>query len=163
MTSSTLPAQFIYGRIADGNAYIVTKIVTIPAGGSANVHLRNSHDDNVMWISDMEMFGSGDLEFYVHDQFNSITTGDDVIIQNALMDSDNGGPDEGPFEAFVDSTYDSVYEYPVGFTYTDKKSTSGVNISAEAIEPGREAVFEFRNLTQSQQKGFFGVLLLSSY
>lgn len=163
MTSTILPPQFIYGKIIDGNGYLVNSILSLGASESANIHIRNSHEDKVMWVADINTIATGNQEFHLHDDFNSITDGDEIVIQNALMDEENGGVDSGPFEAYENSTYDSTVSYPVGFTTTDRKSADTGAISAEAVEPGREFVVEFRNEDSNTNKAYFGALILSSY
>lgn len=163
MTQYSLPAPFVFARIADGDGYLVNTLLTVPASGSASVHIRNPDDDKVMWIGTMDITAEGNQHFHLHDTFNSVTDGTEIEIQNALMDAGGGAPDSGPFEAYTDSTYDSVQEYPLGFTSTDKKSVTTIDTVASAMEPGRELVIEYENQDSTEYTAFFGALILSSY
>lgn len=163
MADYILPPDFVYGRIVDGDGFIVPKLFTVPADGSTNIHIRNPHEDKVMWLAAMNLDVEGIQEFYLHDDFNSITDGSQITIQNALMDSENGGVDEGPFEAYYDSTYDAKTTYPLGFTSGDKKSVSHIEVIATAMQPDRQAVVEIRNQENTQRKGYFAALVLTSY
>lgn len=164
MADYILPPKFVYGRIADGDGYLIPSLMDVPANDSKNVHIKNPHPDKVMWFAAMKITAEGTCEFYLHDDFNSSTEGTPITIQNALMDEDNGGPDEGPFEAYQDSTFDSNVSYPIGFTTSSGPAQSKwVEIISTAVEPGREMVIEIENKDDASNKALFGTLVLSSY
>ena len=166
MSQSTLPSELIFSRIAAGGGYIVPKMQDISAGGSVNIHIRNPHADKVMWLAGISIFAEGNVDFLLHDSFDSITDGVEIIIQNALMDSEGGAPDSGPFEAFYGSTFTEAADstIPVGFTVDSGPATSqSVDIFPVAVEPGREVVIELDNQDSSVNKSLISLLLLTSY
>ena len=164
MSNYILPPEFVYGRIADGNAYLVPALLNIPAGESRNVHIRNPHTDKVMWFAAIRIVAEGSNTFHIHDDFDSVTNGTEITVQNALMDEEGGAPDSGPFVAHKNSTYTSNQSYPVGFTETGGPTeTNSIDIISSAMEPNREIVFEISNTNSSSQTAFFGALILTSY
>jgi hypothetical protein len=164
MANYILPPQFVYSRIADGDGYLVPALLSVPANDSANVHIRNPHEDKVMWLAAMQISIEGNNEFYIHDDLTSVTDGDPITIQNALMDSGGGAPDSGPFEAYKNTEYSSAQSYPVGFTATEGPTeTNNIEIVATAMEPDRQMIIEIENKNGSAHTAFFGALILTSY
>jgi len=161
-----LPKELLYERLIDGEAYIVSKMLNIPADSSANVHIRNSHEDKVMFFGNISIFAEGSVEFYMHDSFDSISNGDNFTIQNALMDTSNSSPDSGPFVAHYNSTFtaDESGTIPLGFTTSGGPADSKfVDVYPSAVEPDREVVIELDNQDSSENKSLTSILLITSY
>lgn len=164
MVDYILPPDFVYGKIIDGNGFVVPSLMDVPADGSVNVHIRNPSNDRTMWLAAMRLSVTGSAEFYLHDDFESVTDGDPIDIQNALVDEENGGVDGGPFEAYENSTYTPITSYPIGFTEDTGPSRShGIEAVSTTMEPNRQTVIEIRNQDNGQNKAYFGALVLTSY
>lgn len=165
MARFALPPELLLARIAEGDAYLVAKMQDVPADGSANIHIRNPHEDKVMWLGGINIFAQGDVDFWLHDHFDSISDGTEMTIQNALMDTENGSVDSGPFDAYYGSTYTVANDgsVPLGFTLSNGANSKSVDIYPSAVEPEREVVIELDNQDSSANKSLVAVLLVTSY
>lgn len=165
MTEIQLHPRFVFERIGDGNAYIVNKILNVGADSSANLHIRNPHVDKKMWVVASVVAATGRQYFYMHDLFDSITDGDSVTIQNALLDSAGGAPDSGPFEAFSASTFSATADstVPIALTVEGQTSSQTTSLAPIAIEPGRQVVIEADNQKANSEVALISLMLCSSY
>jgi hypothetical protein len=165
MAQFAIPRELLFNRIAEGNGYLVSKMQDIPSDGSANVHIRNPHSDKVMWLAGISIYAQGDVDFYLHDGFDSITDGTEITIQNALMDSGGGSPDSGPFEAYYGSSYTVTTggTVPLGFTLSNGANSKTVDVYPSAVEPGREVVIDLENQDSQINKSLVSILLVTSY
>lgn len=162
-----LPAKRILNAISRGDAYIVNTMLTLPADGSTNVHVRNSNGSKTkgVWVVDASAVITGDSEVHLIDSFDSVTDGDDLTHQNAFMDSDGGPPDEGDFDTFTDSTYTTANggKYPIGLT--SDKAAVGHNLvfNPTLLDPGREFIIEVTDKDSTQHTALLSLFLVEAY
>lgn len=167
MTTMVLNPEFIFTRIANGNGYFVSKILTVPADGATNMHIRNPHPDKDMWLAAIDITATGDQHIMMHDGFDSITDGTEITIQNALLDEGGAGalPDSGPFEAFYDSTFTTATDatVPIGITESSNPNTKIISYFPAVLEKDREVVIDVQNQGSNQQTALISILLVTSY
>lgn len=168
MPNYTLNPTFTQNAITEGRAYYIAKILTVPADGEANIHIRNppAPPTNDMWITSTDISVTGATDIVVHDSFDSITDGTSITIQNALLDeADGGGPDEGPFLAFSNSTYSANANgtVPIGISAANKSFTETTSYFPQMVENGREIVFSIENQESAQQRAIISMLLITPH
>lgn len=162
--NSVLDNDFIQSALSDGQGYIVSSYGTIDASETFNLHIRNPHDDKIMFLINVFSIIEGDASVEIHDTFDSTSNGTEITIQNSLLDSGAGAPDSGPFEAYQNSNFTVVSEdstIPAGFTVAGAVRMNAVSIYPSIVEPEREIIFEVDGAENNQV--FIGALLLTSY
>ncbi len=128
---------------------MVSEEKNVAAGGTFNVHIRNpSGTGKICVLQDISITTKGAASIRVVDDFSGITDGSDVLIQNGFLDT-SGETDEGPFEAFVDSSFTATSTHAVGVIGSGGGGPNTIGGRASyatlMMDEGREIVIESTN------------------
>lgn len=168
MASYQLLPRFIYDAIKDQRAYFVSMYTEISNSGSGNIHIRNPDSNNSnpdVWIAATDVMTDGDAVVYMHDSFDSIADGNDIAIQNARMDVNGNAPDQGPFEAFKNSSFtaSSNATVPIGLTESGPPNSETTSYYPSMIDEGREFILEVDSSQSSDLKVVISMLLITPH
>lgn len=149
---ASVDTTYLLKQLEAEQGYVISVRKEVAAGGTLNLHVRNPSDSGfAAFVPLVNPTTKGEATFTVYDNFDSITDGTEVTIQNATLGSDNALPDSGPLEAYQDSTFTAT---------TDSKHAGGVigaggggpnalggglSWPPTRIEPGRQMVLELTN------------------
>lgn len=144
--------DFLRRKIPDGEGYVASEKTSIGSGNSSNLHIRNPEGSNrAMWIVLINPTIKGESTFNMYDDFDSITDGTPVTLQNTNLDSENI-QDSGPFEAYFDSTFTPATDSLLAGSVIGSGGSGGANSLGGAgryppmrVEEGRELVMQLEN------------------
>lgn len=149
--------EVYFKKLGQEKVYIVSEIVEdLAVDGTFNVQIENPVSSGKKCVvQDIRVGSDGSGIVRIHDAFSSLTSGTSSTIQNGFLDSGEEA-DEGPFNAFFDSTFTATSTHAIGIVGSGSGANSvggSASYSTLMMDEGRDIVVEVTN-TGSQVRNY---------
>lgn len=163
-------AESYFDKLFDEQAFIGSRRKEVSAsGGTFNLHLKNPADSGKIFLVDsINVQTQGAAEVTIYDSFSSAPSGgNDVMIDNMLLGSDNTSPDTGVGEVNSDvsftATSDGEHSEHTSGSGQGLQQSGGTSSTAFlCISDGREIVIQVTNNTASAYDAAISVVYFQS-
>lgn len=153
---TTITQDWLYSRLEDDNKYVASRKVTIGAGDTDEIVLNNPADNNLAYVSLVQVDANGETTVETTKNVSIDTSGSAVDIISARVNGETGG---NSVTVEQGGTYSGGQQLALEYIPGSGSGTAkagGTSTSATfLVEPGRAIRFSATNETTGDNETLF--------